>query len=164
VASKVQGRVVLITGGIGLSGRTMARHCLERGAMQVRIVSGGEAKQDAMRGQLADSRQRSYLGNVRDLASQDRTASGFQTAFQAAALKQETSGGPFRIEAVRTNVLGSLHLVEACERVGVPSLACLSIDKAVRLRPRPTRHLPTAGCTGCRVDGVLVSMLQTPSP
>lgn len=140
--TEVQGRVVLITAGSSSSGQTMARHCVKQGAMQVRIVTGGEAKRDAMRGQLADSLQRFDLCNVRRLAGVVHTARGVPTASQAAALKPVTSCGSFIIEAVRTNVVDSLHVVELCERVGVPSLACLSIYKAVRFRP-PIFPTPT---------------------
>lgn len=131
VAAEVEGRTVLITGGTGSFGQTMARHCLDRGAEQVRIFSRDEAKQDVMRNRLGDSRLRFYLGDVRDLPSVDRAARDVDFAFHAAALKQVPSCEFFPIEAVRTNVLGSSNVVEACERNGVPSLVCLSTDKAV---------------------------------
>lgn len=131
MTAEVEGRTVLVTGGTGSFGQTMARHCLDRGAEQVRIFSRDEAKQDGMRNQLGDSRLRFYLGDVRDLPSVDRAARDVDFAFHAAALKQVPSCEFFPIEAVRTNVLGSSNVVEACERNGVASLVCLSTDKAV---------------------------------
>jgi UDP-N-acetylglucosamine 4,6-dehydratase/5-epimerase len=109
----------------------MARHLLQQGAQQVRILSRDEAKQDAMRHDINDSRLRFYLGDVRDLSSVERATRDADFVFHAAALKQVPSCEFFPIEAVRTNVLGSANVVEACERNGVASLVCLSTDKAV---------------------------------
>jgi UDP-glucose 4-epimerase len=131
VTNDVAGKIVLITGGTGSFGQTMTRHCLLRGAEQVRILSRDEAKQDAMRHAIGDHRLRFYLGDVRDLPSVDRAAKEVDYAFHAAALKQVPSCEFFPVEAVRTNVLGSSNVVEACERNGVSSLVCLSTDKAV---------------------------------
>ncbi len=131
MAGEVEGRTVLVTGGTGSFGHMMARQCLERGAAQVRVLSRDEAKQDAMRHELDDARLRFYLGDVRDLPSVDRAARSVDFAFHAAALKQVPSCEFFPIEAVRTNVLGSANVIEACERNGVSSLVCLSTDKSV---------------------------------
>ena len=131
MAGEVDGRTVLVTGGTGSFGQTMARHLLERGAAQVRVFSRDEAKQDAMRHDIADPRLRLYLGDVRDLQSVERATRDVDFVFHAAALKQVPSCEFFPIEAVRTNVLGSANVVEACERNGVSSLVCLSTDKAV---------------------------------
>ena len=131
MTGSVMGRTILITGGTGSFGQAMARHLLSRGASQVRILSRDEAKQDAMRHEIADSRLRFYLGDVRDLPSIDRAAREVDFVFHAAALKQVPSCEFFPIEAVRTNVLGSANVVDACERNGVRSLVCLSTDKAV---------------------------------
>jgi UDP-N-acetylglucosamine 4,6-dehydratase len=131
MAGDVEGRTVLVTGGTGSFGQTMARHLLLRGAAQVRVLSRDETKQDAMRHDIADPRLRFYLGDVRDLPSVARATRDVDFVFHAAALKQVPSCEFFPIEAVRTNVLGSANVVEACERNGVSSLVCLSTDKAV---------------------------------
>jgi UDP-N-acetylglucosamine 4,6-dehydratase len=131
MAANVDGRTVLVTGGTGSFGQTMVRHLLVRGAAQVRVLSRDETKQDAMRHDIADARVRFYLGDVRDIHSVERATRDVDFVFHAAALKQVPSCEFFPIEAVRTNVLGSSNVVEACERNGVSSLVCLSTDKAV---------------------------------
>jgi len=88
MAGEVDGRTVLVTGGTGSFGQTMARHLLERGAAQVRVFSRDEAKQDAMRHDIADPRLRLYLGDVRDLQSVERATLDVDFVFHAAALKQ----------------------------------------------------------------------------
>src|SRR5664280_3709713 len=66
--SDVSGATVLITGGTGSFGSTMARRLLQRNVAQIRILSRDEAKQDDMRRALADGRCRFFVGDVRDHA------------------------------------------------------------------------------------------------
>jgi UDP-N-acetylglucosamine 4,6-dehydratase len=131
VTSMPAGRRVLITGGTGSFGGTMARRLLGTDVEEVRVFSRDEAKQDAMRQQLRDDRVRFYIGDVRDYDSVLRASRDVHHVFHAAALKQVPSCEFFPMEAVRTNVMGSSNVVEACERNGVASLVVLSTDKAV---------------------------------
>src|SRR5690606_33705938 len=54
-----------------------------------------------------------------------------QHVFHAAALKQVPSCEFFPMEAVRTNILGSENVLEACIEQGVEKVVFLSTDKAV---------------------------------
>ena len=108
----------------------MVRRLLDTDVREVRIFSRDELKQDDMRRQLSDSRVRFYIGDVRDYDSVDRATRGVDFAFHAAALKQVPSCEFFPLEAVRTNVLGSANVIEACNANGVESLVCLGTDKA----------------------------------
>jgi UDP-N-acetylglucosamine 4,6-dehydratase len=125
------GRTVLITGGTGSFGRTVAQKLLSSDVAQIRILSRDEAKQDQMRHDLSDARVRFYVGDVRDYLSVERATREVDYVFHAAALKQVPSCEFFPIEAVKTNVLGSENVVRASEEAGVSSLVCLSTDKAV---------------------------------
>jgi UDP-N-acetylglucosamine 4,6-dehydratase/5-epimerase len=124
-------RCVLITGGTGSFGSTMVRKLLTTEVREVRVLSRDEAKQDAMRHDIDDARVRFYLGDVREPSSVDRGVAGADYVFHAAALKQVPSCEFFPMEAVRTNVLGSLAVIDAAERHGVTTVVCLSTDKAV---------------------------------
>ncbi len=129
--SPVDGGRVLITGGTGSFGSTMARRLLATDASEIRIMSRDEWKQDEMRRRFGDSRLRFYLGDVRDYDSVDRASRGVDFVFHAAALKQVPSCEFFPMEAVRTNVTGSANVIEAANANGVSSVVCLSTDKAV---------------------------------
>lgn len=122
---------VLITGGTGSFGHTVAAKLLREGVGEVRIFSRDEAKQDQMRHELRDSRLRFYLGDVRDFGGVERAVRGVDHVFHAAALKQVPSCEFFPMEAVRTNVVGSENVVRASDHAGVRSVVCLSTDKAV---------------------------------
>lgn len=126
-----QGKRVLVTGGTGSFGHTVAKKLLMQGAEQVRVLSRDEAKQDLMRHEIADPRLRFYVGDVRDYLSVERAMRDVDFVFHAAALKQVPSCEFFPMEAVKTNVIGSENVVRAADRAGVKSVVCLSTDKAV---------------------------------
>lgn len=123
--------VVLVTGGTGSFGSTMVRRLLASDVSEVRILSRDEAKQDAMRRELADDRLKFHLGDVRDPRSVADAVRGVRHVFHAAALKQVPSCEFFPLQAVQTNVGGSDNVIRASERAGVESIVCLSTDKAV---------------------------------
>jgi len=109
----------------------MVVRLLEQGAAEVRVLSRDEAKQEAMRQRLRDSRVRYYVGDGRDYDSVDRATRGVDFVFHAAALKQVPSCEFFPLEAVRTNILGSANVLESAVAARVKSVVCLSTDKAV---------------------------------
>lgn len=108
----------------------MVRRLLAGDVREVRILSRDELKQDDMRRRLGDERVKFYLGDVRDYDSVSRAVRGVDYVFHAAALKQVPSCEFFPLEAVRTNVLGSANVIEACHSNDVRSLVCLGTDKA----------------------------------
>lgn len=127
----LSGTTVLITGGTGTFGNTMARRLLAGDCGEVRVLSRDEAKQDDMRRRLCDPRLRFYLGDIRDRTSVARACQAVDYVFHAAALKQVPSCEFFPLEAVRTNVLGSANVIDAASASGVRTVVCLSTDKAV---------------------------------
>lgn len=131
MVSSYEGKRILITGGTGSFGHTVAEKLLLRGVDQVRILSRDEAKQDLMRHEIADPRLRFYVGDIRDFQSVERAMRDVDFVFHAAALKQVPSCEFFPMEAVKTNVIGSENVVRAADHAGVQSVVCLSTDKAV---------------------------------
>ena len=129
--TSLSGATVAITGGTGSFGSTMARHLLEQDVDAVHVFSRDEAKQHDMRLRFSDARLRFFLGDVRDAESVAKAFVGADYVFHAAALKQVPSCEFFPQQAVKTNVLGSHHVIEEAAAAGVRSVVCLSTDKAV---------------------------------
>ncbi len=125
------GRVVLVTGGTGSFGQVVVRRLLAAGCAQVRVLSRDEAKQYAMRFDIADPRLRLLLGDVRDRDSVAAAVRGADLVFHAAALKQVPNCESFPEQAVLTNVTGSLNVLREAVAAGVRRVVCLSTDKAV---------------------------------
>ncbi len=128
-------KIVLVTGGTGSFGNAVTRDLLGQKSGQapaeIRVFSRDEAKQDAMRTALGDSRVRFYLGDVRDPRSVDAAMAGVDFVFHAAALKQVPACEFFPEQAVMTNVMGSQNVLDAAIAHGVTRVVCISTDKAV---------------------------------
>jgi len=131
MTSSYQGKTILVTGGTGSFGHAVAEKLLSCGVEQVRILSRDEAKQDLMRHEIADSRLRFYVGDVRDYLSVERAMRDVDYVFHPAAFKQVPSCEFLPMEAVKTNAIGSEHMIRAAEDAGVASVVCLSTNKAV---------------------------------
>lgn len=125
------GKTVLITGGTGSFGKTMALHLLEQGYEQVRIFSRDEWKQEDMRVRMAEPRLKFYIGDVRSRSSVDAAMDGVDLVFHAAALKQVPSCEFFPMQAVETNIIGSNNVVESAVAHKVECVVVLGTDKAV---------------------------------
>jgi UDP-glucose 4-epimerase len=124
-------KTVLITGGTGSFGKTMANYLLDRGCKEIRILSRDEAKQEEMRIAYGRPELKFYIGDVRDRHSVDKAMRGVDLVFHAAALKQVPSCEFFPLEAVKTNILGSQNVIDSAVEAGAKSVVCLSTDKAV---------------------------------
>lgn len=122
---------VLVTGGTGSFGKTIARHLLDRGVDELRVLSRDEAKQHEMRVAFDDARLTFHVGDVRDRRSVRQAMRGIDLVFHAAALKQVPSCEFFPLQAVQTNILGSANVIDAGQESNVRSIVCLSTDKAV---------------------------------
>jgi len=131
MASSFAGKTVLITGGTGSFGSTMAEHALKNGVEELRIFSRDEAKQDALRHKLKDKRVKFILGDTRDVVATGRAVRRVDLIFHAAALKQVPSAEFFPLEAVKTNISGSANVLRSAIDAQVGSVVCLSTDKAV---------------------------------
>jgi UDP-N-acetylglucosamine 4,6-dehydratase len=131
MSRKIKGSKVVITGGTGSFGSNMARHLLTQDVQEIRIFSRDEAKQDAMRHALSDTRVRFFIGDTRDPESVERVVRGSDLIFHAAALKQVPSAEFFPLEAVKTNINGSANVLRSAIENEVKGVVCLSTDKAV---------------------------------
>ena len=129
--SATKGSTLLITGGTGSFGHAVLEKFLPTDVFsEIRIFSRDEKKQDDMRNRYADKRIKFYIGDVRDQFSVDTSMKGVDYVFHAAALKQVPSCEFFPIEATRTNVLGTQHVLNAAIENKVKKVVCLSTDKA----------------------------------
>ena len=121
---------VLITGGSGTIGTALAKLLLAQGAPRVCILSRGEATQARMREAMSDERLRFFVGDVRDRQRLRRAMQGCDTVYHCAALKRIEVGAYNPIEMVRTNVDGSVNVIEAAMDAGVARVGHCSTDKA----------------------------------
>lgn len=126
------GKRVLITGGTGSFGNTIARICLERSRVrEIVAFSRDEQKHVRMQRRYQDSRLRSVVGDVRDLERLRWALRGVDCVVNAAAIKHVHLTEEHPMEAVLTNVIGAANVARAAIDCEVECLITLSTDKAV---------------------------------
>ncbi|MCR4256360.1 MAG: polysaccharide biosynthesis protein [Candidatus Uhrbacteria bacterium] len=136
-----EGKTILVTGGTGSIGSQIVRHLLTFRPKQIRVYSRDDSKQFYLLKRLDDDhRLRMLLGDVRDEKRLMQAMEGVDIVFHCAALKHVigTENNPH--EAVKTNILGTQNVIEACLAHGVEKMVGISTDKAAD----PTSVL---GCT-----------------
>lgn len=124
-------KTLLITGGTGSFGNTMARKFISSDIKEIRIFSRDEKKQEDMRLELSNPKLKFYIGDVRDADSISRAMKGVDYVFHAAALKQVPSCEFYPMEAVHTNIVGTHNVMNAATANRVKRVVILSTDKAV---------------------------------
>lgn len=123
---------ILITGGTGSFGTAFIKFLLANTTIQrICVFSRGEHAQAALRDDIGDSPLVRYMvGDVRDLARLTRACRGVDAVVHAAALKRIEVGAYNPDEMVKTNVLGTMNVIEAATIAGVKFVVGLSSDKA----------------------------------
>lgn len=127
-----EGSSILITGGTGSFGRRFVAHLINRGSRFKRLViySRDELKQYEMQQEIADSRLRFFIGDVRDLERLKSAMVGCDYVIHAAALKQVPAAEYNPIECIKTNIHGAENVILAAIANKVKRVMALSTDKA----------------------------------
>ena len=126
-----EGKKILITGGTGSLGQALTQRLLDMGVETIRIFSRNEHKQIEMESKFQDERLRFFIGDVRDYQRLEMALEDIDIVFHAAALKHvpKIEYNPF--EAIKTNVIGSQNVIDACLKNNVEKAVCIGTDKAV---------------------------------
>lgn len=161
IRQSIAGKRVLVTGAGGSIGSELCRQLDKYGPAKLVLLDRDEsamhAAQMSMTGRALLDDGTLALCDIRDPQS---LATVFereqpQVVFHAAALKHLTLLEQFPIEAWKTNVLGTLNVLEAAQAVGVETFVNVSTDKAAwpssvlgyskRLAERLTASFASAG-------------------
>lgn len=128
---------ILITGGTGSLGKQLVRLLMsEYKPKGIRVFSRDELKQWQMAAEMKNAgctNNISYLiGDVRDAARIRQACRGVDVIIHAAAMKQVPACEYNPLEAVLTNVNGSMKVLNAAVDCGVKRVMNVSTDKAVK--------------------------------
>ena len=126
-----KGKKILITGGTGSLGQALTKRLLQKDVDTIRIFSRNESSQIQMESKFNDNRLRFLLGDIRDKERLIIAMEDIDIVFHAAALKHvpKIEYNPF--EAIKTNVMGSQNVIDACLANNVGKAICVGTDKAV---------------------------------
>lgn len=150
------GKTVMVTGGTGSFGKTVARTLLENDQVkEVIIYSRDEKKQYDMRHAfMSFPKLKFIIGDVRDRDSIFHAMDGVDVVFHAAALKHVPSCEFFPMEAVKTNVVGASNVLDAAEHYQINKVVVLSTDKAAY-------PLNAMGMTKALMEKVLIAKARS---
>ncbi len=145
-----EGKKILITGGTGSLGMALTQKLLDSKVDTIRIFSRNESKQVEMESNFNDERIRFLLGDIRDYERLLMAVEDIDYVFHAAALKHvpKIEYNPF--ESIKTNVIGSQNVINACLKSNVKKVIAIGTDKAVS-------PLNTYGATKLLMEKLFVS-------
>jgi len=136
IAGYLVGKRVLVTGAGGSIGSELCRQIHQFGPAQLMMLDRDESAlhgvQLSIHGAALLNAPNTILADIRDAEAvhrifQDRRP---QVVFHAGALKHLPMLEQYPEEAWKTNVLGTLHVLEAARWVGVEKFVNISTDKA----------------------------------
>ena len=126
---------ILITGGTGSYGRAFVKDALENNrADRIVVYSRDEWKQAEMAEEMREcggGRIRFFLGDIRDRDRLKRAMADIDFVVHAAALKRVDAVAYNPSEVVKTNVIGTMNVIDAALDEGVRKVILISSDKAV---------------------------------
>ena len=126
-----ENKTILVTGGTGSFGRKFAKLTLEKyNPKQIIIFSRDEMKQWMMAQDFSDPRIEFVIGDIRDKDSLRRVVRGVDYIVHAAATKIVPLSEYNAFECVKTNILGSMNVIDIAIESGVSKVVALSTDKA----------------------------------
>ena len=109
---------VLITGGTGSFGKKLTERLLNKYPKINRLIifSRDELKQYEIKKKIQKKIfvLKIFLGDIRDKERLKRSLEGVDYVFHAAALKQVDTAEYNPFEFIKTNIIGSNNLIEAC--------------------------------------------------
>ena len=116
--NSIKNNSILVTGGTGSFGKEFIKQCLlHHQPKKVIIFSRDELKQWEMSNKFPQSKYpgiRFFLGDIRDQARLSRAFEEIDIVVHAAALKHVSAAEYNPFEFIKTNILGSQNIINAC--------------------------------------------------
>ncbi len=126
---------VLITGGTGTLGKALVKRLLSKEYKIKRLVvfSRDEQKQFQMAQEFPNKefpQIRYFIGDIRDEERIKQALHGIDCVIHTAAMKHIPIAEYNPMECIKTNIIGSQNVINACIECGVKRVVALSTDKA----------------------------------
>ncbi len=127
-------KTILVTGGTGSFGKQFVKTVLQKYSPKKLIIfSRDELKQFEMSQHFSEEQYpciRYFIGDIRDKERLIRAFKGVDYVIHAAALKHIPICEYNPFEAIKTNVIGVMNIIDAALETGVKRVIALSTDKA----------------------------------
>lgn len=129
--NEFKGKTILVTGGTGSIGSKIVKALKRTDVHAVRVLSNDENGVFNLSNELGAEKLRYFVGDVRDKERMERACENVDIVFHAAALKHVPLCEYNPYEAVKTNVIGTQNVIDACLKQKVKKMIYISTDKAV---------------------------------
>lgn len=127
----MRNKTILITGGTGSWGHELVKQLLEKEPKEIRIFSRNEASQVQMQHEFEYNPRLTFIiGDIREYQGLLKACEGVDYVYHLAALKHVPICEHQPYEALKTNVLGTQHVIEAAIQSKVEKVIYISTDKA----------------------------------
>ena len=128
-------KVVLVIGGTGSFGSNFLPLLLSKKPKAIRIYSRDEHKQSILLntygGVGKGNNLSGFIGDIRDKDRLKRAMEGVDIVIHCAALKQVQSCEYNPLETIKTNIMGSMNVIDCALDCNVEKVLAVSTDKAV---------------------------------
>ncbi len=126
-------KTILLTGGCGSFGQKFTEIALGKyNPKSIRIYDNSELAQVEMERKFNDPRLRFLMGDIRDKSRLHRAMNGVDIVVHAAAIKHVNLCEYNPIEAIKTNIKGTINVIEEAINNSVKKVINISTDKAVQ--------------------------------
>lgn len=134
-----ENKTILVTGGTGSFGKNFIKEVFNKyNFKKIIVLSRDEYKQDVMKkemmllyGSEVNEKLRFFIGDIRDKERLARAFKGVDIVIHAAAMKQVPACEYNPNEAIKTNILGAMNIIDVALDSDVEKVVALSTDKAV---------------------------------
>ena len=128
-------KTILLIGGTGSFGSRFLPLLIDKNPKTIRIYSRDEHKQSILLntygGVGKGNNLSGFIGDIRDKDRLKRAMEGVDIVIHCAALKQVQSCEYNPLETIKTNILGSMNIIDAALDNNVEKVLAISTDKAV---------------------------------
>ena len=123
---------ILITGGSGSIGKSLAKQAISDGAKLVRLFSNDENGLYDIESEFPNLKNLEFVfGDIRDETSVSDVVKNIDVIYHAAALKHVDRCELYPFEAITTNILGTKNIIKSSLNENIDKFVFISTDKAV---------------------------------
>ncbi|MFS0562184.1 polysaccharide biosynthesis protein [Terribacillus sp. 179-K 1B1 HS] len=124
-------KTIFITGGTGSWGYELVKQLLLHRPKEIRIFSRNESHQFTMKQEFDNNPKLHFkIGDIRDREALIEATEGVDYLFHLAALKHVPVCEDQPLEALKTNVIGTQHVIDAAIHHNIDKVIYISTDKA----------------------------------
>ncbi|WP_257349096.1 polysaccharide biosynthesis protein [Pseudalkalibacillus decolorationis] len=124
-------KTILITGGTGSWGHELVKQLLPKNPKEIRILSRNESSQVAMAMQHElNDKLKFIIGDIRDYEAVQKASQNVDVIYHLAALKHVPICENQPYETLKTNIVGTQHVIDAAITNNVKKVIYISTDKA----------------------------------